>query len=80
MAMDNISVLRVGIVLEGDGGVSTGAIVLDHRIYDDATDEVLCLAPKSPDKYVIWKYDHKTGRCSQGQYYGMISEAVAAWG
>lgn len=77
--MRDLTTIRVGVALEGDGGVSTGAIVLDHVVMGDDHDEILCFAPNSRDKFVIWEYTHSTGRCARGQYFSTLVNAMEQW-
>ena len=72
-----ISTIKVGTVLQGDGGVSTGAVVLAHKpSVDIEADVVLCYASSSLHSFVTWTYFHTTGSCMWGHYYDNIAEAV----
>jgi hypothetical protein len=74
---ENISVLRPGITLEGDGGVSTGAIVLANKQADEFTDIILCFAPKSiHDPFVVWTYENASCVCRRGDYFRTLKEAM----
>ena len=72
-----IVTIKVGTVLQGDGGVSTGATVLAHKMADEYTDVILCYAPNSPrDPFVLWTYNHERGTCSKGDYFYHLEAAV----
>lgn len=74
---EDISTIKVGIVLQGDGGVSTGAIVLANKMADNYTDVILCYASASThDPFAVWTYNHENGRCYRGEYFDTIEEAV----
>ena len=76
----NVTTLKVGIVLQGDGGASTGAMILAHKPSDEFTDIILCYASNSPhDPFVVWKYEHATGICRRGEYFSNILHAVFAY-
>jgi len=69
-----------GIALQGDGGVSTDAVVLQNKQSSPGTDIILCLAPRSPhDPYVVWTYVHETGQCQSGKYFPELAQALAAY-
>jgi hypothetical protein len=77
---DDVTTIKPGIVLQGDGGVSTGAIVLAHKQVDNYTDVILCFAEASTyDPFVVWTYNHERGTCSQGEYFNRIDYAVSAY-
>jgi len=72
--------IKVGTYLQGDGGVSTGAMVLAHKEADIYTDVILCYAYQSPhDPFVVWTYEHATGVCRKGKYFNRIDYAVSAY-
>lgn len=76
----NVSTLKVGIVLQGDSGVSTGATVLANKMSDEYSDVILCYAPASPyHPFVVWTYLHESGRCSKGEYFDNILHATFAY-
>jgi hypothetical protein len=75
--MGEISTIKPGVILEGDGGVSRGATVLQHKQADEYTDIVLCLAPASPlHPFVVWTYNHARGTCQRGDYFETLQEAI----
>ena len=77
---NSLVTIKVGTYLQGDGGVSTGAIVLDHKQADNYTDVILCYASESPhDPFVVWTYEHATGVCRKGEYFDRIDYAVSAY-
>lgn len=78
MSQPIISTIKVGTVLQGDGGVSTGATILAHKpSVDIECDVILCHAPASShDPFVTWIYHHESGRCYWGHYYQTIEEAT----
>jgi hypothetical protein len=74
---ENISVLRPGIVIEGDDGASKHAMVLANKQADNFTDVILCWAPNSPhDPFVVWSYENASGVCRRGDYFNNIIDAV----
>lgn len=76
MTEQTICTIRPGIVLQGNGGVSSGATVLAHKSADEYTDVILCHAPASIyHPYVVWTYNHETGSCFTGDYYKTEAEA-----
>jgi hypothetical protein len=77
MGKDIVSTLKIGVLLQGDGGVSSGAMVLANKSsVDIEADVVLCYAPTSLHKFVTWTYYHPTGSCNWGHYFTTIQEAV----
>ena len=77
MSPENISVLKAGIRLQGDGGASTGAIVLANKEADNFTDVIICYAENSPHHpFVVWSYEHASGMCRRGDYFATLQEAV----
>lgn len=74
-----VSVIKTGIVLQGDGGASSGAEVLQCKpalTYDNCT-VVLCKAPNSPHHpFVVWTYNEITGRCAHGDYFTNVVDAA----
>ena len=77
---NSLVTIKVGTYLQGDGGVSTGAIVLAHKQADNYTDVILCYAAESPhDPFVVWTYEHATGVCRKGEYFDRIDYAVSAY-
>ena len=77
---DDVSTIKPGIVLQGDGGVSSGATILMHKQADEYTDVILCLAPKSTyDPFVIWTYNHARGKCLRGEYFNSLQYALNAY-
>jgi hypothetical protein len=81
--MTDITIVTIteGTVLQGDGGASTGAIVLQHKQADNYTDVILCDASVgSPyDPYVVWTYNHERGTCSRGEYFNNLDYAKSAY-
>jgi hypothetical protein len=76
----NVTTLKVGIILQGDSGASTGAMILAHKPSDEFTDIILCYASNSPhDPFVVWTYEHATGICRRGEYFSNILHAVFAY-
>ena len=74
--MENVSVLKPGLRLEG-GGTSKGAIVLAHKESTADTDVVLCYAAESPhDPFVVWYYYHNSGSCGVGSYHNNLWDAI----
>ena len=77
MSPENISVLRPGIRLEGDGGASTGALVLANKQADNFTDVILCYAENSPHHpFVVWSYENASCICRRGDYFKTLEEAM----
>ena len=77
---DDVSTIKPGIVLQGDGGVSSGATILMHKQADEYTDVILCLAPESIyDPFVIWTYNHARGKCLRGEYFNSLQYALNAY-
>jgi hypothetical protein len=77
---NSIVTIKVGTYLQGDGGASRGALVLDHKQADNYTDVILCYAEESPhDPFVVWTYNHERGTCSKGEYFNRIDYAVSAY-
>ncbi len=77
---NSLVTIKVGTYLQGDGGASTGAIVLDHKQADNYSDVILCYAPESPhDPFVVWTYEHATGVCRKGEYFNRIDYAVSTY-
>ena len=77
---DDVSTIKPGIVLQGDGGVSTGATILMNKMADEYTDVILCLAPKSEyDPFVVWTYNHARGTCLRGEYFNNLQYALQAY-
>ena len=76
----DVSTIKPGIVLQGDGGKSTEATVLQHKQADQYTDVVLCLAPLSPyHPFVVWSYEHASGMCRRGEYFDNLQYALNAY-
>ena len=76
----NVTTLKIGIVLQGDGGASSGATVLAHKMSDEYSDVILCYAPASPhDPFIVWTYNHERGTCSKGEYFDNILHATFAY-
>jgi len=74
-----IDTLAPGIILQGDNGVSTGARVIDCKpsLAYDVNSVIVCHAPNSTAKpYVVWTYNHDSGRCLTGHYFETESEAM----
>lgn len=74
-----VTVIRCGTVLQGDGGASTGAEVLQFKpsVMDENCTIILCKAPNSPhDPFVVWTYNEITGKCGTGDYFRDITEAA----
>jgi hypothetical protein len=77
---NSIVTIKVGTYLQGDGGVSSEAIVLAHKRADNYSDVILCYASKSPyDPFIVWTYNHERGTCSKGEYFNRIDYAVSAY-
>jgi hypothetical protein len=77
---NSIVTIKVGTYLQGDGGASSGAMVLAHKEADIYTDVILCYASESPhDPFVVWTYEHATGVCRKGEYFDCIDYAVSAY-
>ena len=77
---NSLVTIKVGTYLQGDGGASSGAIVLAHKEADNYSDVILCYAPESPhDPFVVWTYNHENGACSKGEYFNRIDYAVSAY-
>ena len=77
---NSIVTIKVGTYLQGDGGASSGAMVLAHKESDIYTDVILCYASESPhDPFVVWTYEHATGVCRKGEYFDRIDYAVSAY-
>jgi hypothetical protein len=77
---NSIVTIKVGTYLQGDGGASRGALILDHKQADNYTDVILCYAAESPhDPFVVWTYNHERGTCSKGEYFNRIDYAVSAY-
>ena len=77
---NSIVTIKVGTYLQGDGGASSGAMVLAHKEADIYTDVILCYASESPhDPFVVWTYEHDTGVCRKGEYFDRIDYAVSAY-
>lgn len=76
----NVSTIKVGITLQGDGGTSKGALILANKMSDEFTDIILCYAPASPhDPFVVWSYEHASGICRRGEYFDNILHATFAY-
>jgi hypothetical protein len=77
MSRPIVSTIQVGTVLQGDGGVSTGATILANKVSADIEcDVILCHAPASTyHPFVTWIYHHESGRCYWGHYFETIEEA-----
>jgi len=77
---EKVTTLKIGIVLQGDGGVSSGAIVLAHKMADEFSDVILCYSAASPhDPFVVWTYEHERGICRRGEYFNSIFHATYAY-
>ena len=77
---EKVTTLKIGIVLQGDGGSSTGAMVLAHKQSDEFSDIILCYASNSPhDPFVVWTYEHESGICRRGEYFSNIFHATYAY-
>ena len=77
---NSLVTIKVGVILEGDGGASTGAKVLAHKQADNYTDVILCFAEASPhDPFVVWTYNHERGTCSKGEYFNQLEHAISAY-
>jgi hypothetical protein len=80
MSPDDVSTIKPGIVLQGDGGVSAGATILMNKQADEYTDIILCLAPASThDPFVVWTYNHARGKCLKGEYFDNLQHALFAY-
>jgi hypothetical protein len=74
---NTIVTIKIGTVLQGDGGVSTGAMILNLKSSNTDCDTILCYAPESPhDPFVVWTYNHTTGSCVWGEYFNNINDAA----
>jgi hypothetical protein len=74
-----VTVIRCGTVLQGDGGASTGAEVLQFKpsSLDENCTVILCKAPNSPHHpFVVWTYNEITGGCGTGDYFETVTEAA----
>lgn len=77
--IENVSVLRVGLRLEGSGS-SKGAVVLAHKQSNADSDVVLCYAPESPlHPFVVWNYEHGSCICRRGDYFDNIKDALTIY-
>ena len=77
MNPEDIITIKPGVILQGDGGVSSGAIVLMHKQADEYSDIILCLAPASTHyPFVVWTYSHARGMCHVGKYFKDLQEAL----
>jgi hypothetical protein len=81
MAGETIVTIKEGTILQGDGGASTGAVIIKHKEADEYTDVILCDASLgSPyDPYVVWTYNHERGSCSRGEYFNKLEHALSAY-
>jgi hypothetical protein len=81
--MSEITIITIteGTILQGDGGASSGAVILKHKEVDNFTDVILCDASVgSPyDPYVVWTYNHASGACSRGEYFNKLEHAEWAY-
>jgi hypothetical protein len=74
---ESVVTIKPGVYLQGDGGVSTGALILAHKQADEYTDVILCYAEKSKyDPFVVWSYEHDSGICRRGDYFRTLEEAM----
>jgi hypothetical protein len=70
--MDEVTVLRAGLLLE-----RTGASVLSFKQGASRnTSVVLCLWPTSYHPFVVWTYNELNGVCEQGDYFMDLQEAL----
>lgn len=77
MNHEDIILIKPGVRLQGDGGASTGAVILANKQADTFTDVILCYSETSPhDPFVVWTYHHERGICARGDYYNNIKEAM----
>ena len=77
---EDVSTIKPGIVLQGDGGASTGATILMNKQANEYTDVILCLAPKSEyHPFVVWSYEHASGICRRGEYFDNLQYALNAY-
>ena len=77
MTPEDISTIKPGIYLQGDGGVSTGALVLANKQADNFTDVILCYAENSPHHpFIVWSYEHASGICRRGDYEETLEAAM----
>jgi hypothetical protein len=74
---EDVSTIKPGIYLQGDGGVSTGALILANKQADNYTDIVLCYSERSTHHpFVVWSYEHSSGICRRGDYFKTLEEAM----
>lgn len=72
-----VTTIAAGIRLQGDGGQSSGALILTHKpSIDVECDVILCYSETSPHPFITWTYHHDSGRCYRGHYYKTHEEAV----
>jgi hypothetical protein len=76
MNPDNVSTIKPGVVIEGNGA-SRGATILMNKQADEGADVILCLAPESPHHpFVVWTYHHARGTCMRGDYFDNLPDAI----
>jgi hypothetical protein len=74
---EDLSTIKPGIYLQGDGGVSSGALILANKQADNFTDVILCYAERSQfHPFVVWSYEHASGMCRRGDYFTTLQEAM----
>jgi hypothetical protein len=72
-----IVTIKIGTILQGDGGVSSGATVLNLKPGMPGSDVILCYAPASSyHPFVVWTYNHHTGGCVWGEYFDNVNDAA----
>jgi hypothetical protein len=75
---NTIVTIKIGTVIQGDGGVSKGATILNLKPSNPDCDVILCYAPESTyHPFVVWTYNHATGGCVWGDYFDNINDAAA---
>jgi len=81
MVESTLVTITEGTILQGDGGASTGAVIIKHKQADEYTDIILCDASeRSPyDPYVVWTYNHARGTCHVGEYFNKLEYALSAY-
>lgn len=76
MEEEEIITIKPGTRLQGDGGASSGALVLMNKPALPGSDVILCVSEKSPwHPFVVWTYHHSTGMCEHGDYFDILEKA-----
>lgn len=75
--MSQLSILTIGVRLEGDQGVSRGATVLQYKDVDEFSAVILCVSQSSPHHpFIVWTYNYVNSYCSRGDYFNNLQEAL----